>query len=445
MNTRLQFCPRISLSLLLLLAFISQLPTAFAQGTAFTYQGRLNDGVNAANGSYDLRFIAYDNSVGGSQQGSILTSSATAVSNGLFTVTLDFGAIFPGGARWLEIAVRTNGAGGFTILSPRQALTPTPYAITAENVTAGAGLAGTYGSAVTFNNAGNSFSGNGSGLASVNAVTLGGLSKSSFWQTSGNAGTAPGANFFGTTDNQPLELKVNGLRALRLEPVLNDANHSNILNVIGGSPLNYVSNGVYGATISGGGAVNYYAVAVSNGVTGDFGTVGGGALNIAGQFGTIAGGTENSASGSTAAVGGGQVNIASGILSTIAGGQQNTASANGATVGGGLNNFASGSTATVAGGFFNNASSNNAAIGGGVDNIASGQNSTIPGGANCVASGNFSFAAGKAAQALNLGAFVWADSLGGTFNSTTANQFLIRASGGVGIGLNNPSERMHDI
>src|SRR2546430_8191713 len=93
--------------------------SAFAQGTMFTYQGQLNNGANAANGSYDLRFIVYNNSVGGSQQGPILTNAATTVSNGLFTVTLDFGAgVFIRPDRWLEIAVRTNGNGAFTLLRP---------------------------------------------------------------------------------------------------------------------------------------------------------------------------------------------------------------------------------------------------------------------------------------------------------------------------------------
>ena len=106
---------------------------ATAQGTAFTYQGRLTTGTTAANGSYDLRFSLFDNLTNGVQQGSSLTNAATGVSNGLFTVTLDFGGQFPGLARWLEIGVRTNGSSAFTTLSPRQRLTPTPYAIYAAN------------------------------------------------------------------------------------------------------------------------------------------------------------------------------------------------------------------------------------------------------------------------------------------------------------------------
>ena len=109
------------------------LADARAQSTAFTYQGRLNDGATPANGSYDLRVALYDTVALGSQWGNLLTNSATAVSNGLFIVTLDFGNQFPGANRWLEIAVRTNGGGTFSALSPRQKITPTPYAMFAAS------------------------------------------------------------------------------------------------------------------------------------------------------------------------------------------------------------------------------------------------------------------------------------------------------------------------
>ena len=106
--------------------------TTIAQGTAFTYQGRLNDGASAANGTYDVRFAIYDAQTLGIQRGAILTNTATVVSNGLFTVTLDFGNQFPGANRWLELGVRTNGGGAFSTLAPRQPLTPTPYAVFAN-------------------------------------------------------------------------------------------------------------------------------------------------------------------------------------------------------------------------------------------------------------------------------------------------------------------------
>jgi hypothetical protein len=108
--------------------------TAFAQGTALTYQGRLNSGANAANGSYDLTFTLFVTNSGGNSVAGPLTNSATGVTNGLFTVTLDFGGgVFTGNARWLELGVRTNGSGSFTTLVPRQPILPTPYALYASN------------------------------------------------------------------------------------------------------------------------------------------------------------------------------------------------------------------------------------------------------------------------------------------------------------------------
>ena len=102
-----------------------------AVGTVFTYQGRLTDGGSPANGEYDFRFELYDAASGGAQVGSMVPKENTAVTDGLFTVELDFGSgIFTGDARWLEIGVRPGASGGlFTTLMPRQALTPAPYAL----------------------------------------------------------------------------------------------------------------------------------------------------------------------------------------------------------------------------------------------------------------------------------------------------------------------------
>src|SRR5437588_12038838 len=107
--------------------------SAFPQGTAFTYQGRLNDGVNPANGNYDLTFTLFDSPSGGAQRGNTLTNTAASVTNGLFTVTLDFGNQFPGANRWLEIGVRTNGGSGFATLSPRQQIMASPYAVRSQS------------------------------------------------------------------------------------------------------------------------------------------------------------------------------------------------------------------------------------------------------------------------------------------------------------------------
>jgi hypothetical protein len=154
------------------MALLAAVSHAVAQGTALTYQGRLDAAGAPAAGSFDLTFALFDSGSGGTQQGNTITNTATAVTNGLFTVTLDFGNQFPGAPRWLQIGVRTNGNGAFATLNPRQEVTAMPYATTAGNVVSGGLAAGTYGSAVTFNNAANSFSGIGSGLTSLNASNI---------------------------------------------------------------------------------------------------------------------------------------------------------------------------------------------------------------------------------------------------------------------------------
>lgn len=106
----------------------------FAQGTAFTYQGALNDNGNRANGEYDLTFALYDSSnQPGNMVGGTITNFASGITNGLFTTMLDFGNVFDGTGRWLQIGVRTNGATNFITLTPRQAVSPVPYAIYAAN------------------------------------------------------------------------------------------------------------------------------------------------------------------------------------------------------------------------------------------------------------------------------------------------------------------------
>jgi len=100
-------------------------------GTAFTYQGRLEDSGSPANGSYDFEFKLFDDLSAGSQVGSTLEVDDQAVTQGYFTVMLDFGAsAFNGQARWLEIAGRPGESRVYsTLLSPRQALTASPYAL----------------------------------------------------------------------------------------------------------------------------------------------------------------------------------------------------------------------------------------------------------------------------------------------------------------------------
>ena len=100
-----------ALVLLALSTINSQLSTSFAQGTAFTYQGRLNAAGSPATGLFDFQFALSNAPSGGSQLGVTVTNLAVGVTNGLFTTTLDFGPVLAGQAAWLAISVRNNGAG----------------------------------------------------------------------------------------------------------------------------------------------------------------------------------------------------------------------------------------------------------------------------------------------------------------------------------------------
>ncbi len=107
-------------------------PAALAQTpvtTQFTYQGELSNGAALVNQNCDFEFRLFDAAVGGAQQGATVTLLNQPVANGRFTVPLDFGAEYFGEARWVEVRVRYAGVGGYTALSPRQALTGAPYAL----------------------------------------------------------------------------------------------------------------------------------------------------------------------------------------------------------------------------------------------------------------------------------------------------------------------------
>jgi hypothetical protein len=135
--------------------------TAFAQTTAFNFQGRLKDGANPANGNYEMQFKLYDALVGGTQIGATLARPNVVIINGIFTAQLDFGAsVFDGSARFVEIGVRPAGnTNPYNVLSPRQPILATPYAIQAKNSAQLGGIdASQY---VTTTTVGNSFIKNG--------------------------------------------------------------------------------------------------------------------------------------------------------------------------------------------------------------------------------------------------------------------------------------------
>jgi hypothetical protein len=210
-------------------------------------------------------------------------------------------------------------------------------------------------------------------------------------------------------------------------------------NVIGGYSGNYVSSGISAATISGGGDWIF-----GNSVHADFATIGGGL----GNYGN----------GYAATIGGGEGNRISADWATVAGGYYNSAENWHSTVGGGYLNTASSQYSTVGGGYANWAKLFYSTVGGGWNNTASGSVATVPGGFQNIAGGKYSFAAGKRAFVRDAdtvgggdtngdeGTFIWSDATvvdPDYFTSTGPNQFLINASGGVGIGTNNPNTSLN--
>lgn len=105
-------------------------------GGAFTYQGQLQANGEPVNDAADFEFTLWDALEDGNQVGAVVAVNDVAVVGGLFAAELDFGpAVFDGNARWLEVAVRSPaGQGAFTALTPRQAVTATPYALQTRGV-----------------------------------------------------------------------------------------------------------------------------------------------------------------------------------------------------------------------------------------------------------------------------------------------------------------------
>lgn len=274
---------RIGLLTLVFLCSFIRLNSAFAQGTAFTYQGQLLTTNGPAHGLYDLTFALYNAGSGGSQFGSTVQTNGVLVTNGLFVVTVDFGGgLFNGTPYWLQIGVRTNGAALFTALTGRQELTPAPYAIYAEDANT--------------------------------TTTLGGLPAADFWQLTGN--TVSSGQFLGSLNSQPVVFKVNDLPSLTLE-----LNGSLAMGTGIASGIDSVALG-FGSTTSGGS----YEVAIGNTAqaTGN-GSVAIGWLPVSSGPGSVALGESVNSSGNDSFAGGygshasGQYSVAMGHNSLASG------------------------------------------------------------------------------------------------------------------------------
>jgi hypothetical protein len=189
----------------ILIASIAMVPAVTASiETNFTYQGQLKSGGSPVDGQYDMQFALFDAGANGNQIGPTITFNDMDIAAGLFTVQLDFGDVFDGSDRWLEIRVRPGASNdAYSTLSPRQPLTATPYALFALN----SGDAG----ATTLDEA---YDGGGSGAgrsitADAGAVNIAGSGGLTVNGSVGIATTSPGAKLHvSAADSNGLALNV---------------------------------------------------------------------------------------------------------------------------------------------------------------------------------------------------------------------------------------------
>jgi len=269
-----------------------------------------------------------------------------------------------------------------------------------------------------------------------------GPSAENAWLITGNSNIGPN-NFLGTTNNEPVVIKVDNTVAYRYIPTTDTP------NIIGGSGSNTFTAGIVGATIAGGGTTadpnnvgaNWATVGGGSGNTANnpFSTIGGGQNNMAAggkvAFETIGGGFSNSASASLTTIGGGNNNNASSEWATIGGGDTNAASGLQSTIGGGTTNISSGDSSTVAGGNTNSAISDNSTVGGGNTNSATGISATIAGGQNNTTTADYAFIGGGASNKINADAAAIA---GGSNNTASgASSFIGSGGNNTASGINS--------
>ncbi len=100
-------------------------------GTAFTYQGLLKNSGLPSTGLFDFQACVFHDPANPLPLFCAADMPAIPVESGLFGLSLDFGpGVFAGSERYLELRLRPAGSGmGYTILSPRQLITPAPEAM----------------------------------------------------------------------------------------------------------------------------------------------------------------------------------------------------------------------------------------------------------------------------------------------------------------------------
>ncbi len=367
--------------------------SADARAESFVFRGQLDDGPAPAEGRYALRLTLYATPHDAVPLGGPLELLEVPVSAGRFAVDADFGALPPHAQGWLEVAAKADGETDYTPLGGRMAV-----------------------------------------------ALKGGAACPAAWMLGGNALTNPAIDFLGTSDAQPLELRVDNVQVARFEsreyPGLDVA----LSNVVLGGPGNVVSPGVTGAMMLGAAFPLDFvpppgAGETRNQVSDHLGLVLGGYGNVAGD---LSGALDNA---SSATVLGSEMSRASGRGSLVLSGFLSTASGHG-SVAQGYRNTAAGNESLAIGGDSSTALGAAAvAIGDSVcagagNSWAGGSNAKVrppagtgadPAGAGCDGVPNAAGASG------DVGTFIWADSPpdADDFVSTGANQFAIRARGGV--------------
>ncbi len=325
-------------------------------GNGFTYQGQLKQNGALTNNTCDFRFSLWTASSEGSQVGAAQLTTGVEVSDGYFSIpNLDFGdGAFNSEARWLEIEVMCVGEAAFTMLSPRQPITPTPYALalpglyTRQDETSPNLIGGYHGNQVAEKVYGATIGGGGA-EGSANQVT------DHFSVVAGGSGNQAGNN----------------------DATMNNAHYA----TVSGGETNTAGNAY--ATVGGGRSNVAAGIGSFVGGGGNDGVAIDGNQALA-NASTIAGGLGNTitVTGTYAAIGGGIDNNADGIGSTVGGGESNSAGNSDATISGGKNNEAQGLAAVIGGGESNIVNGQYATVGGGQSNNANGDYSTIPGGFN---------------------------------------------------------------
>ena len=201
-----------------------------AQTTAFTYQGELNVGANAATGVYDFRFRIFNASSG--VVAGPLTNAPVGVTNGLFTTTLDLGAgVFDGNLRTLEIGVRDfGGTNDYTVLSPRQPLTAVPYAVRSLNASNAVNLTAPLQATNMTGTIPNSLLSTNVAILTNNVVFSGSVTAATFTGSGSGLTSLPAASLTGTIDDARFTTNV----ALQSNPNLNFAGNVAATNFSGG-------------------------------------------------------------------------------------------------------------------------------------------------------------------------------------------------------------------